>query len=277
VSTLEHERRHFGLDLDTAYLNENCGKVTYDVGGRYILAVNSDAAAREKVLEQLTILGKVAQNTPLLPKLVGVNEATGSYLYHKVPGTVFSQELQNRQPRSTQATNARLLASVIHAFASQPWEGYRHLTRPHPYRVHPEVWDYFHRTDPAVCPLYERAVDLQAGLDSEEVLLHGDLHGLNMIVDADSHLVGVIDWSALSIGPFERDFKFFFSFGDEFMARVLDEYERVSGRRIALRTMLTYNLIESFSNFYYSFIDPQRRHFDDRRAWVYDALAKVQA
>lgn len=59
----------------------------------------------------------------------------------------------------------------------------------------------------------------------EHVVVHGDLHGLNMIIEpSGDHLAGVIDFSEVEIGDPHQDFRKIFMADDRLLLPAIDAY-----------------------------------------------------
>jgi aminoglycoside phosphotransferase (APT) family kinase protein len=109
-------------------------------------------------------------------------------------------------------------------------------------------------------------------LSYEPRVTHGDLWWANFLVDTSgSRLLGVLDWELAVIGDPARDFAGLAYLGVDFLDRVLDEYERITGGAdpaLRYRTPLVFQVRE-FHGLRYAAQYPQHREMDD-------ALAKVR-
>lgn len=100
---------------------------------------------------------------------------------------------------------------------------------------------------------------------------HGDLWWQNLLVDeSGSRLIGVLDWELAVIGDPARDFAGLAYLGYDFLDRVFDEYEKITGRvdpSQRYRTTLVFQVRE-FHGLRHAAQYPQLREMDDSLAKV---------
>ena len=84
---------------------------------------------------------------------------------------------------------------------------------------------------------------VQASSTGERVILHGDLHGYNLLV-RDGSLRCVLDYDALSVGDHHYDLRYLPGLGSsiEFLVAVVDEYERRTGRTVEPAPLLAWHI-----------------------------------
>jgi len=84
---------------------------------------------------------------------------------------------------------------------------------------------------------------VQASSTGERVILHGDLHGYNLVV-RDGSLRCVLDYDAISVGDHHYDLRYLPGLGAsiEFLAAVVDEYERCTGRTVEPAPLLAWHI-----------------------------------
>lgn len=106
-------------------------------------------------------------------------------------------------------------------------------------------------------PLYERAEEAfrrLAGFEgtSEPVVVHGDLHGPNVIIDPDSkRLAGIIDISEMEIGDPHQEFrKVFMTFPDA-LDSMIASYQASGGQPIDAERVIAWAYVNEWANLFY--------------------------
>jgi hypothetical protein len=84
---------------------------------------------------------------------------------------------------------------------------------------------------------------VQASSTGEPVILHGDLHGYNLLV-RDGGLRCVLDYEAISVGDHHYDLRYLPGLGAsiDFLAAVVDGYERRTGRAVEPAPLLAWHI-----------------------------------
>jgi aminoglycoside phosphotransferase (APT) family kinase protein len=84
---------------------------------------------------------------------------------------------------------------------------------------------------------------VQASSTGERVILHGDLHGYNLVV-RDGNLHCVLDYDAISVGDHHYDLRYLPGLGSsiEFLVAVVDEYEQRTGRAVEPAPLLAWHI-----------------------------------
>jgi aminoglycoside phosphotransferase (APT) family kinase protein len=84
---------------------------------------------------------------------------------------------------------------------------------------------------------------VQARPHGERVILHGDLHGYNMVIGGRC-VRCVLDYDAVSFGDHHYDLRYVPGLGSsiEFLVAVADEYERRTGRTVEPAPLLAWHL-----------------------------------
>ncbi len=97
---------------------------------------------------------------------------------------------------------------------------------------------------------------------SNHVVVHGDLHGLNMVIDPMSHeLVGVIDFSELEIGDPDQDFRKIFMADKRLLQPAIDSYNKGSSRTIELNRVKHWAYVNEWANLCYFASQPNNPTF----------------
>jgi aminoglycoside phosphotransferase (APT) family kinase protein len=84
---------------------------------------------------------------------------------------------------------------------------------------------------------------VQSTSTGEQVILHGDLHGYNLLVH-DGGLRCVLDYDAISVGDHHYDLRYLPGLGSsiELLVAVVDEYERRTGRAVEPAPLLAWHI-----------------------------------
>jgi aminoglycoside phosphotransferase (APT) family kinase protein len=84
---------------------------------------------------------------------------------------------------------------------------------------------------------------VQASSTGKPVILHGDLHGYNLLV-RDGSLRCVLDYDAISVGDHHYDLRYLPGLGSsiDFLVAVVDEYERRTGRAVDPAPLLAWHI-----------------------------------
>lgn len=86
----------------------------------------------------------------------------------------------------------------------------------------------------------------------ELVLVHGDLHGLNMIISPDGeHLVGVIDLSEIELGDPHQDFRKIFMAEERLLQPAIDAYATAGGKILNPELVKFWAYVNEWANMCY--------------------------
>lgn len=103
-------------------------------------------------------------------------------------------------------------------------------------------------------PHHAHASNLLANIipHKDQVLVHGDLHGRNMVIDPiNKHLVGVIDFSEVEIGDPHQDFRKIFMADKRFLDPSIESYQELSGRSLDRQQILLWAYVNEWANLAY--------------------------
>ncbi len=94
--------------------------------------------------------------------------------------------------------------------------------------------------------------DLLAVESSQEVVVHGDLHGPNMVIDpATKQLVGVIDFSEVELGDPRLDLRKPFMTDARLLQPMLDVYNGATGRNLEKEHIRLWAYVNEWANLCY--------------------------
>jgi len=103
--------------------------------------------------------------------------------------------------------------------------------------------------------IVEQILDLYEQIEpssEKTVVLHGDLHGWNNVLDpASNRLIGVFDFNGTCIGDPHLDFRYFFYTDPNLLEAVTAHYQAVSGRKLSLSRCILYAAATDLSDLVY--------------------------
>lgn len=98
---------------------------------------------------------------------------------------------------------------------------------------------------------------IQASDPTEQVVVHGDLHGLNMVIDPKSkRLVGVIDFSEVEVGDPNQDFRKIFMTDEHLLTPAMAAYEDASGAKLSESKIKRWAYVNEWANICHFQNDP---------------------
>lgn len=107
--------------------------------------------------------------------------------------------------------------------------------------------------------------ELLAQTDPKQVVVHGDLHCLNMVISQDhNHLAGVIDLSEIEIGDPHQDFRKIFMSGPRLLLPAIRGYQQAGGQPIHEKLVMLWAYVNEWSNLCFFAHDPHNATY--RRA-----------
>lgn len=185
----------------------------------------------------------------------------GAIGYPKLDGTVMTVELFRACDQRALAADVARLAADLHALPPAEAlmlqlvtpEGGMDRERPCRDAVMPVLKEHFSPEEYALAEAWwERYLNDERLLSYEARVTHGDLWWQNLLVDeaagaGGSRLLGVLDWELAVVGDPARDFAGLAYLGYDFLDRVLDQYESVTGRPdpdLRYRTPLVFQVRE---------------------------------
>lgn len=121
---------------------------------------------------------------------------------------------------------------------------------------------------PAVVRFMEETLkECQECSISEEdmVVLHNDLHAKNVAIHLEEKkLNGVFDFGDVKIGDIHRDFHLLYHLHPVFMKEVMEQYEKISKRRLSLKKVITHARMHALTDLILFMGDPESKPY--RRA-----------
>lgn len=186
------------------------------------------AAAAAKLEDEVAVLNAVHQQAwPI--KLPVMYEHTPTYTsYEYIPGQVLTKDILDSFTEDDITRVGGQLGSFLsqlhrmdHTAVDQ--KATKHTTT---------LLEYY--TDRIASaggkPMHKAAVTALGGLsvtNTPEVVVHGDLHGLNMVIDpVTRNLTGVIDLSEMEIGDPHQDFRKLFMADPRLLQPAIDNYDQ---------------------------------------------------
>ncbi len=127
--------------------------------------------------------------------------------------------------------------------------------------------------DPSLTRALGRARAWRAGLGGERVVIHGDLHLLNMFAGPDGTLVGLIDFEDCALESRYEDLRYLHSQGPGFARAAVSAYEREAGVAIDMRTVGRLHVVSALEHF--AWVDPDGPRFPRIVRWAREALAAL--
>lgn len=106
----------------------------------------------------------------------------------------------------------------------------------------------------------------------EQVVVHGDLHGLNIVVNPrNNQLVGVIDFSEVEIGDPHQDFRKLFMTDARLLEPAVTAYQPASGKTLSTETIKHWAYVNEWANvcFFHDNTDHPtfRRAYKNLKKW----------
>ena len=178
----------------------------------------------------------MARQVSIAPKLVGA-PCAGGVLGDRTSANAVAQDLADAFATLHEPA---VLADVTRAAADLP--------EPAPQADTEAIRERLHRfVDPAHGPKIRRWCDwvdaVQANRTGERVLLHGDVHGYNLLVDA-GRLRCLLDYGEVAAGDHHFDFRYLPGIEETigFFCRTAEAYERRTGRAVEPAPVLAWHI-----------------------------------
>jgi aminoglycoside phosphotransferase (APT) family kinase protein len=94
--------------------------------------------------------------------------------------------------------------------------------------------------------------ELRQTYPHDDVVVHGDLHGLNTVVATDGNkLAGVIDLSEIELGDPHQDFRKIFMTDERLLNSALLTYEKAGGQQLSSDLIKTWAYVNEWANLCY--------------------------
>jgi aminoglycoside phosphotransferase (APT) family kinase protein len=99
----------------------------------------------------------------------------------------------------------------------------------------------------------------------KSVVVHGDLHGLNIVINSANTLQGVIDLSEMEIGDPHQDFRKLFMTDSRLLEPALTGYHQAGGQKLDADTVKTWAYVNEWANLCHFAETPENPTY--QRAW----------
>ncbi len=221
--------------------------------------------ASNKLADEVSVLSALNQVrfNVAIPRILEHKKAKTSYEY--IPGDIISEDktrsLTNDQAEKIGQDLGEFLA-ILHSV--NPVVANSKKTK-----QSISLYDYYlDRIENAKDELfYEHVINLAKKIKPQKpyVVMHGDLHGLNMIIDPlTNRLTGVIDFSELELGDRHQDFRKIFMTDERFIDPALKVYKKLSGYELSKTQITAWAYINEWANI--AFYKDKTSHPTYRRA-----------
>lgn len=227
-------------------------------------------AAAEKLADEVAVLGDVhKKDWPIsLPVMREHTHVFTSYDY--IPGEVLtSTRVQHLQPQDFKRIGGKL-GEFVSQFHTLDYAIVEQKKTKHSTSLLEYYEDRINRATDS--EFYSKAADAldrlikQKGM-AEDVVVHGDLHGPNIVINPDSRqLVGVIDLSEIEVGDPHHEFRKVFMTYPDALPHILESYESNGGQRLNAETIVLWAYVNEWANLSYFKDTPDNLTYQRARA-----------
>lgn len=237
---------------------------------------HSDAAA--KLADEVAVLQTIHQQTwpILLPTLIECGKLFSTYTY--IPGVVLDEQLSQQLSDDDFVAIGTALGTFLAQFHQlEPGIIGRKQTK-----QTTSLIEYYSERIKEPAPKlpateHQHALQLLNNLKQRAnhvnpVVVHGDLHGLNMVIDPETKcLVGVIDISEIEIGDPHQDFRKLFMTDKRLLQPAIDSYVAAGGQTLSSDVIKLWAYVNEWANICHFANDPAnltyQRARDHLRIW----------
>ncbi|MGI9027815.1 MAG: phosphotransferase family protein [Candidatus Saccharimonadales bacterium] len=209
-------------------------------------------AAADKLADEVSVLRHIHKQEWLvaLPIMLKHNSVCTSYKL--IVGDVLDAGLlASLSERAIVRIGAELGAFLVqlHTFDPVPIQRKKTKQTTTLYEYYKKRIDSAHSTK-IYQPAQAALAKLAAGLNTTKpVVVHGDLHGLNIVIDSTHQRVkGVIDLSEMEIGDPHQDFRKLFMTDPRLLAPAVTSYQANGGQRLVIETVRTWAYVNEWAN-----------------------------
>lgn len=212
-------------------------------------------AAADKLADEVDVLQSInsRQWSVQLPQLI---EYTGVYaIYKYIPGHVLDRKTILGLSDNELSWIGRELGVFLADFHTLN----KDIVENKKTKQETSLLEYYEQrinTDPAL-PYFSKAQSLCDGLkrsnkDSPSVVVHGDLHGLNILIDkTTSQLSGIIDLSEIEVGDPHQDFRKLFMTDERLVMPALLGYKEISDYELDVEQIKLWAYVNEWANLCY--------------------------
>jgi aminoglycoside phosphotransferase (APT) family kinase protein len=209
------------------------------------------AAAQAKLKDEVIVLEALQQaHLPVAtPKLIALNEHYSTY--QLIKGEALTPDMTAQLTAEQADQLGRDLGVFLAAFHTLDPSILSHKITTHS----TSLFEYYSEriTQSPKSAFTTSAInllnDLRATTDTPQVVLHGDLHGLNIIVDPTTmKLVGVIDISEMELGDPHQEFRKIFMSTPDALNSAIKAYNQTARHHINVETVKLWAYVNEFAN-----------------------------
>lgn len=232
-------------------------------------------AAADKLKDEVTILNELESVAlPLkIPRLIDYNSDFATYRY--ITGEVLSPQ----RVASISSSDAARIGSGIGEFLAVFHALNPKIIDKKQTKHATSLLEYYQERifKGSKTPYYPDAIHaldelITHTVPTESVVLHGDLHGLNIVVrPTDNQLTGVIDLSEMETGDPHQEFRKLFMTIPSSLDKAIESYEKSGGQQITRDQVLRWAYVNEWANACYFYDQPDnltyRRAIGHLKEW----------
>jgi aminoglycoside phosphotransferase (APT) family kinase protein len=209
--------------------------------------------AANKLLDEVAVLKGLhtLRWDTSIPKIIEHHQQYSSY--HYIPGDVLNHKtLSHLHPSDLDAIGNQLgiFLATLHAaphkiVAAKKTKQAMSLLEYYQKRIEGNAkTPHFSRAKSRLDQLLSRFA-----ASHEWVVVHGDLHGLNIVVHTNpGQLAGVIDFSEVELGDPHQDFRKLFMVNEKLLESALKNYQTVTSKRLDIETVRLWAYVNEWAN-----------------------------
>jgi len=245
-----------GIDLSirpqNAPLMHRRGSAILD--GAFVVKFAWSEVAARSIVQEARILRALADRDLPLPRPLVITSSPALLIYRRIEGVPLTWERACALPADSVGRLAGALARLmagLHASTGAMRSGGLRLGPPEAQcdgtRIRRDLLPRLNGRRAAwVKALAGRVEETLAGPGAEPVLLHGDFHGWNFVLDPPlDSVAGLLDLEGAAIGDYHFDFRYLPAQDATLtlLHLVTQEYQRETGRRVSLERVLAWHVL----------------------------------